>query len=324
MSDGRLRLSGMRRAIADSAAWEHKKAIIYAETAADDPASLQLFTASVVNAIYSGEAQVERLYEGDSLPAAVEAVNRRLAEAEASGALDHLVEHVPRRMDLREVWRQLEVLRRKVDQERGVSRARRHGPVEQIRCPLSELDDVEPLQAKDEVEIYAATHQGLPALCRVEVEATGDPRDRQGESDEREAQVTVFASADDRLVRLAEGGIYRERDESLRELLREQYWLLGHGRGSEEHFEQAYTVRGFEKAIESLPCASCGAVCWPVIQSPKEGSAEWWEDPFATYNCRVCGYFLAQVGDGTSTSEPSREYPFTPPSLPSPPLQATM
>ena len=273
------------------------------------------FTATVNGSPYHRK---QVLYGGDSLPAAVEAVNRWLAEAEAGGALDHLVERVPRRMDLREVWRQLEVLRRKVDEERGVSRARRHGPIEQIRCPTLRARRRRALASKGRGRDLRGHPRGSAGAMPGRAKSAGE----DGRQGEREAEVTVFASADDRLVRLAESGVYRERDESLRELMREQYWLLGHGRGSEEDFEQAYT--GIEKAIGSLPCKSCGAVCWPVIRSPKEGSAEWWDDPFADFHCRVCGRYLDHVGSGSSSAESSREYPFRPPRLPSPPLQATM
>ena len=232
----------MKRFVAESPGWkasppglyQGRKAVIYMERKAGASDGDELFVAQVV-ADYSNMREV--LYEGGSLPAAVAAVDRCLAEAEARGGMKGRAERFPRRMDLREVQRQFQLALRKFDDEQGVRRRARRDPIETTRCPLSALDDVQLLRASVATgnhveEIYAATHDGRPAICRVEA------RERPGDQRDRDAEVTVYASADERLLGLADRRIFSEAEGGpdkdrldVRELMREQYWLLGHGQG---------------------------------------------------------------------------------------------
>ena len=271
----------------------------------------------------------EVLYNGDSLPDAIRAANQRLAEAEAGGAMDDWAEGQPRRLSLERAARGLEDAQKLIEKEREASlparRKKQPEPVELLRCPTSELQEMVPLRAGEGTRTYVAIHEGRPAICSVKVEPTDSPvnhRDRMQE-DGREAEVEVFASPEERWTRIVRTRTDRDRDDYLREEMRAQYRFLAHGRGSEEHFDQAY--EDAEKAIRCLPCEGCGEINWPVVAIPEQGSAEWHEDPFAYFACRECGRYLTHVVDGGKRAA-SREYPFQPTEPPRrpPTPQATM
>ena len=81
--------------------------------------------------------------------------------------------------------------------------------------------------------------------------------------------------------------------EIVRELLRVALFVLSAGKASDEQFEAALVDAA--DAIANLPCDGCGGVHWPVLDKPKAGSIDWWDDPGAFFACRTCGRYLASA-----------------------------
>lgn len=247
----------------------------------------------------SGE---RHLYSGTSLEECVAALNSGAAALANEGFSPQVGDERPQHLELAEVAPELSSARKLIADHLAKLPPQPPPPSSIIVTKREEIEDAVELLALPRGSLFAGVRKDQPVIFVTEASMTDwlEPGSRSDlEPDETKA--FVFNNRKTRWTHIVRRGWASRRPGYLREEMRVRFELLV-ADSSPEKFGSAYAEA--ESAIQSLPCESCHQIDWPVIAFPARGSAEWWDDPSASYVCEHCGGFLGLLG------ESSRAYPF--------------
>lgn len=242
------------------------------------------------------------LYSGASLAECVDALNAGAAALAAEGFSPQIGDERPQRLKASEI-------------EPGLASARKHiadhlanlppqppAPEGIVVTAREEIEDAVELLSLPRGSLYAGVRKNRPVIFVTQASMTDwlEPGNHV-DLNPGEAKAFVFTDRKARWTHIVRRGWDRRRPGYLREEMRARFELLATD-NSPAKFESSYAEA--ESAIQSLPCEGCYQIDWPVIPFPPRGSADWWDDPSASFVCEHCGRFLG------SPDRVSPGYPF--------------
>jgi hypothetical protein len=268
----------------------------------------EAFQSALVHLDENGEERREMLSEPGNIEQACDLLDKRLDELEALAYVPDPSDDRPRRIGAAAAAGLLEETRRWIDLY-----FRLPGPPpvvpEQVSCAAEQLEHSRRLFTIPRGSLYLASIRGRACFYIDQPSMIGYVPDCEGDQIEPgSVKAFLFQSPEDRWAYVTHYRWDRMRDDYLHEELRALYELTADGRGSLALFEDAYLDA--KKAIESLPCESCGRILWPIIAKPQWGSAEWWDDPLSYFACRHCGAYFAETPAPWFSRQPTTAFPF--------------